>query len=286
VGSEAKSAGISAIVPFRIQGTKPPLFLIHGVDGTLLPFEGLVPHLEPDRPLYGVQSQALLGETIALTRMEELAAYYLQAIQALQPHGPYHFLGFSFGGLVAFEMARQLRERGERVGMLGMLDNLRMGTGANGAGGAQFEDTAQRLRKSVVHHLKVLVGPRGLWRTKEKLRARTLRTIYTFLRARRRPIPRYLQRTIDINWFAAESYVPQFYPGSVMLFPARDSKNNPGATNDLWARLAGGVELHPVPGGHEDVLKEPNVGALAKTVTRCLANVDRAMPSRVHPTSL
>jgi thioesterase domain-containing protein len=273
--SEVSFAGLSAIVPLRTQGTKAPLFVVHGVDGTLQRFQVLVRHLEPDRPIYGIQSQALLGETVALTSVEELAAYYIRGIQAVVPHGPYHFLGFSFGGLVAFEMARQLRDRGEQVGMLGILDNLRMGSDPSGDGAAPpFRKTARKLEKFADHY-QGLGLPRGLWLLKEQLRARALRTIYTILRARRTPIPRFLQSSFHINWFAAVNYVPRSYPGSITLFPACDSTNGPAATNDFWARLAGGgMELHYIPGSHEDVLSEPNVITLAKALTNCLASVD------------
>ena len=233
------------------------------------PFQSLVKHFEPDQPVYGILSQALLGEPIALTTVEELAAYYIKAIQALRPNGPYNFLGFSFGGLVAFEMARQLHDRGEVVGVLALLDNRWMGAPG------KTEGSPRRVQISIARHLKVLLGPRGIWHMKEKLVTRGLREIYSLLRALRRPIPRFLQRTDHINWFAAASYVPQFYPGSVTLFPASDSVKNPDATNGLWASLAGGgAELHSIPGGHEDVLQEPNVSMLAKILTGCLADAN------------
>ena len=241
------SAGLSAIVPLRAEGAKPPLFLIHGLDGTLLPFQHLVRHLEPGQSIFGVLSQALLGETFVLTSVEELATYYIQAIQAVRPHGPYHFLGYSFGGLVAFEMARQLRDRGELVGMLGMIDNLGMGTPP--------------------------IAERSFFHVKGELQARALEAIYAYLRARRKPIPRFLRKTININWFAARNYVPRFYPGSITLFRARASANDPGVPKDLWAQLAGeGVELRSIPGGLEELLAEPNVTVLAESLMDRLAN--------------
>jgi hypothetical protein len=73
--------------------------------------------------------------------------------------------------------------------------------------------------------------------------------------------------------------VPQSYPGSITLFQARDSANNPGV-NDPWARLAGGgVELHSIPGRQQEVLAEPNVSALAKALTDCLVNFHNVAPS-------
>jgi thioesterase domain-containing protein len=271
---EANSTGVPAIVSFRTAGARPPLFLIHGVDGSLERFQDLAGHLEPDQPVYGVLAQSLLGERIALTRVEELAAYYIQAIQTVRPHGPYHFLGFSFGGLVAFEMARQLCARNELVGMLGMLDQLRMGSPRNGPGDpAPFESALRRRWNLAAYHIQRVLSPQGLRYAKDKLVARSLRIIYTFLCAHGRPIPRFLQRAEDINWFAAVNYVPPLFPGRVTLFQASASANNPRATNDLWARLAGrGVEVKFIPGQHEDILSEPNVTSLAQSITDCLAN--------------
>jgi thioesterase domain-containing protein len=269
--SEVSSAGSSAIVPLRAHGRKPPLFLFHGVDGELRQFQDLVRHLEPDQPIYGVRSQALLGETTALMSIEELAAYYIKTIQAVSPRGPYHLLGFSFGGLVAFEMARQLRSRGELVGMLGLLDNLQMGSRTNADGGPLIQNTARRVRKLVADHAARLLSAQGLSYAKEKLVARSLRTIYSVLHTCRRPVPRFLRRAYVINWFAAANYVPQSYPGRVTLFPA--SVNNPEkSNNDLWTRLAGGgIKSHNIPGGHEDILAEPHVITLAKILTDCVA---------------
>jgi thioesterase domain-containing protein len=264
---EGHPAGSSPIVPFRTKGTKPPLLLIHGVDGTLDRFRELVRNLEPDRPVYGVLSQALLGEAAAVTSVEELAAYYIQAIQAVRTHGPYHVLGFSFGGLVAFEMARQLRDDGELVGVLGMLDNLQMGAHAR-----------QARKRSGMARVSRLISVHGLLYAKEKVVTRGIKAIYTILHHLRRPIPRFLQRPDDINWFAALHYAPPFYPGRVTLFQAHSSMNAVGENSDLWARVAGGgVELHSIPGSHSDVLTEPNVISLAELLTHCLATSDAAL---------
>jgi oxalate---CoA ligase len=257
----------SPIVPLRAEGTKPPLFLIHGMDGTLQPFQDLVRHLKPDQPIYGIMAQTLVGDTTTLTSVEELATYYIRAIQAVQPGGPYYLLGFSFGGSVAFEMARQLRSRGELVGMLGLLDNLWMAAPSKSP--SPLQRRSPRLRKIA----KQLLSAKGHLYVKEKLVGRSFRMVYSLLRTLKRPIPRFLVSACDVNWFAAQNYLPQFYPGSVILFQASESTNDPRVTTDLWARMAGGgVVLHYVPGCHDNVLSEPNVSILAKTLTNCLAD--------------
>jgi thioesterase domain-containing protein len=278
-GLFAKPTGTPAIVLIRAGGDKPPLFLIHGVDGTLERFQYLVRQLEPDQPIYGVLSQALLNEQVALMRVEDLATYYIQAIQALRPHGPYHFLGFSFGGLLAFEMAQQLHARGDLVGMLGMLDTLKMGSGAGSQTPAQSQSNGGRRSSLAVYHLRRVATPRGLSYAKDKVVARSLRAIYTFLCARGRPIPRFLRRAGDINWFAAINYTPQPYAGGVTHFQTSASADDPRSTNDVWARLAGrGVEVKLIPGRHEDVLNEPHAESLAHSITECLAKVPRPIP--------
>jgi thioesterase domain-containing protein len=269
----------SAIVSFRTAGRKPPLFLIHGVDGTVDRFQDLVTHLELDQPVYGVLSQALIGERSALMCVEDMARYYLQAIRAACPDGPYHFLGFSFGGLVAFEMAQQLHALGEPVGMLGMLDNLKMGSGSGSEDPVERENAVGRRRELVARHLKRTLSPQGYRYAKEKIAARGLRIIYTILFSRGKPVPRFLQRAEDINWFAAVNYVPRSYAGSVTLFQASGSRERSSGATGLWDRLAkGGVELKWIPGVHEDFLNEPHVAALAECLTETLASVRRTDP--------
>jgi thioesterase domain-containing protein len=272
-GSSHREA--AAIVQFRGEGNKPPLFLVHGVDGSVERFRVLSSYFEAGQPVYGVLSQALVGEAAALMRVEDMARYYLKLIKKLYPHPPYHFLGFSFGGLVAFEMALQLQARQEQVGMLGMLDNLRMGSGVDSEDTQQRRNEARRRWKLAAHHLRQTISPKGLAYLKGKLEARALRTIYTFLDARGKAVPRVFQRAEDINWFAGVNYKPGSpLRGGVTLFQASESAFDARANNHVWTGSAlGGVEAIRIPGKHGDVLDEPNVGELAEAIKRVLARM-------------
>ena len=235
------------VVPLRQEGSKDPLFLIHGVDGNVFYFHRLVKHLDPGQPVYGVLAQATLGDKTVFTSMEDMAQFYLKAIQIVQPQGPYHLVGYSFGGYIAYEIGRQLRARGERVGLVGLIDTLPMAA-AKGA------------------------ASQGTRHTKAKLRARWL-GIYALLDAMHRPIPSFLKQAYDINCFAAMRYAPQPYPGKVTLFPAYESGNGP--LNDQWQRLAGeGVEVRAVPGNHDNLLSEPQVQFLGREITDCLSGTE------------
>uniref|UniRef100_UPI00286BF686 non-ribosomal peptide synthetase n=1 Tax=Chamaesiphon sp. OTE_20_metabat_361 TaxID=2964689 RepID=UPI00286BF686 len=100
---------------------QPPLFCIHALGGTLFNYYDLVRRLG-NRAIYGLQSCGINGSQQPLNCVEDMASYYIKSIQTIQPQGPYLLVGYSFGGIVAFEMARQFAEMGERVAFLGLVD--------------------------------------------------------------------------------------------------------------------------------------------------------------------
>jgi pimeloyl-ACP methyl ester carboxylesterase len=117
----------SAVIPLReVNGAAPPLVLIHGVDGEVDRFTQLLDHLPPGQLVYAIRSQTLLGEkTVLKHSVEDMAAYYLRQLQRVRANGPYCLLGFSFGGLIAFEMARRLPEG--QIALLVLVDTKAMG---------------------------------------------------------------------------------------------------------------------------------------------------------------
>ena len=115
-----------SVIAMPAQGALPTLFLIHALGGRVIGYNDLVRHLKRDQPVYGVEF-AFSGSKAEQMRMENLAAHYVREIRGVQRNGPYHLLGYSFGGLMAFEIAHQLREAGEPVAFLGMLDTWQTG---------------------------------------------------------------------------------------------------------------------------------------------------------------
>lgn len=265
VAGTSLSAVAPSVVPLRHFGEGEPLFLIHGVDGTVSRFHKLVKHLDPRWKIYGIQAQALLGDEIALTRVEDLASYYLKEVRDVQPHGPYHFLGYSFGGLIAFEMARQVHRWGEQVGMVGLIDNRPMNLPAT---------------LPISAHLT-----QGFRHAKTKLRARGLRYAYSLFDAISHRAPASPRQAADLNWFAARHYAPRFYPGPITLFQAAGG----GDLSEQWMqRSAKGSEVREIPGGHEDLFYEPQVRFLAREISRSLSRfcprIERSLPE-VRPVS-
>ena len=122
---EAPGSDWSSVVAIQTAaGSRPPLFCVHGAGGNVLIYRDLSRHLGSDQPFYGLQSQGLDGQQPLLTRIEEMAARYVQDIQMVQPRGPYYLGGYCMGGTVAFEIAQQLATKGERVAMVALFDTV------------------------------------------------------------------------------------------------------------------------------------------------------------------
>ncbi|PAX82196.1 thioesterase domain-containing protein, partial [Streptomyces albidoflavus] len=120
--SAADDDSLATLLPLRTTGSLPPLFCVHPAGGLAWPYAGLLPHLDPGQPLYGLQTPNLDGTAPFPDSIEEMAATYAAEIRAVQPHGPYRLLGWSFGGNVVQEIAVQLQEAGEEVALLAILD--------------------------------------------------------------------------------------------------------------------------------------------------------------------
>jgi amino acid adenylation domain-containing protein len=120
---DERAGALDVLLPLRATGERPPLFCVHPAAGISWVYSGLLRALGPDRPVHGLQARGLDGRSPLATGIEEMAADYLAAIRAVQPHGPYHLLGWSFGGNVAHAMAVRLRAQGERVALLALMDS-------------------------------------------------------------------------------------------------------------------------------------------------------------------
>ncbi|WP_411107760.1 amino acid adenylation domain-containing protein [Streptomyces sp. cmx-4-9] len=114
---------LEVMLPLRSRGDLPPLFCIHSGMGASWDYYGLLRHIEPDRPVYGLQARGLTRRENLPQTLEEMAEDYLEQIKLIQPEGPYHLLGWSFGGVAAHAMATILQARGEEVALLAMLDS-------------------------------------------------------------------------------------------------------------------------------------------------------------------
>lgn len=122
LGTDTLDDALDVLLPLRAGGTRPPVFCVHPGLGLGWVYSGLVESLGPDQPVYALQARGLTGEGDLPATIQKMVKDYLDQIRAVQSCGPYHLLGWSFGGVVAHEIATVLQSEGEEVGLLAMLD--------------------------------------------------------------------------------------------------------------------------------------------------------------------
>jgi thioesterase domain-containing protein len=273
---DGKFVSLGSLVPIRVTGSRPPLFCVHA-DGSVFIYRRFAEYLDPSIPIYGLQAHGLANpEHQPYKHVDEMAAHYIREIRTVQPHGPYHLCAFSAGGLIVFEMARQLHALGEEVGFVGLLD-------AYGPDYPEHLSTKSMANYMMSVHLNTLRlhGMSGqLKYLSGRLRHRvtlTLSKLSSDLLLRLRlPLPRkiryeYIARVIDR---AAQVYPRgRTYPGNVILFHALSQPEGVRPDRTLgWANLiAGDLKIVDIIGTHNSIMMhEPHVAELVRKLDQHL----------------
>ncbi len=270
---------VSPLVPLSTGGSGRPFFCVHPVSGTVLPYVELARRLGPEVPFYALQAPGLEGECMPLETVESMAACYVEALRSIQPTGPYWLGGWSLGGVVAFEMARQLEQQGERVEQFVLIDayafeqRLPEGAGATWIA-SQFVEFTARLLGLPVPALDV---EESLPAPEEVLLSRLLeegRNAGMLRQGVSLEELRILHRVFESNLRALCRYVPGSYGGRVTLFRASQTPVPPSVRGEGgWEHhAAGGVEVHELQGDHHSILQTPEVHALAERLRVLLAD--------------
>jgi thioesterase domain-containing protein/aryl carrier-like protein len=147
----------TTLVPVRASGTRRPLFCLHEGFGSVLAYERLARFLDPDVPIYSVEAEALHEDPPIYRSVPEMARNYLAQIATVQPVGPYRLMGWSGGGLIAYEIANQLLVRGETVEFLGMIDTYNLTPEDLRAGLAEAKGFLIRILEYTHPHLPPVV---------------------------------------------------------------------------------------------------------------------------------
>jgi len=270
----------SSLVAIQPEGSKPPIFFMHGVGaGNLWTYANLTPHLGDNQPVYALESRAMRGLE-EFSRIEEMAAHYIEEIRTVQPRGPYYLGGYCFGGNVAYEIARRLCTQGETVALLALIDSAPMNTGYNRIPwwrpGFVFNFLVNTLYW--LNDFRDLKPAERRDFIRRKFRAVIRRIAWRFTRNKPAPAPIDLEEVIDASQFSAlelklwkvhlralRDYVPPPYHGRVTLFRTRGQPFLCSFDPQFgWGDLADdGVEVVVIPGSHEKIFVEPHVRTLA-----------------------
>ncbi|MGW3965986.1 amino acid adenylation domain-containing protein [Amycolatopsis sp. NPDC005003] len=249
------------VLPIRPDGDREPLFCVHAGLGLSLPYLGLVQHLDPGRPMYGLQSPNIGSGGELPVSVEDVAEEYAARIRAIQPSGPYHLLGWSFGGLLAHEIAVQLQEAGERVETLCVLDSFPV----EAAG--QAPPTRQELLVSFLEHLghdadgDAELSPAAVIDVLRRGGSRL-----AGIGEER------MARVLDVmgnNGELAVRYEPTRFSGRLLLFLAADglTEEDLAERPGRWAPYVdGAIETHRIGCGHEFMMHPQAQAAIGRIV--------------------
>lgn len=277
---DGKSITWDSLVPIKPKGNKIPIYIVHGAGLNVLLFNTLAKHMDADQPVYGMQAKGLNGVDEPLNRMEDIAAHYISAIRAQNPDGPYALAGFSFGGIIAYEMARQLEALNKEVRMLAMFDtyayrtphydpwlvkNVKRGMyfGRKIWHAMLFKDG---FTKTITTRAKAL--ERGAVRMLWKLKFGTEQKQTGFFG--------YSHKIDQMNNEAQKHYKILPYNIEIELFRA---ETRSFYLDDYvymgWKPYAlKGVNIHNVPGEHNTLFKEPNDKEFARILQECLNKIN------------
>jgi amino acid adenylation domain-containing protein len=267
----------SPLVKIQTEGSKPPFFCMHPVGGSVICYYELARHMGTDYPLYGLQAIGLDGEQEPSARIEDMVAQYLKAVRSIQPEGPYFLGGWSMGGVLAFEMAQQLQEQGQRIGMLVLMDSW-----------APMPDESRPVNESEAVLLTRFARDLGGRYAKNLIVSEEIinsldyneRFNYVLEQAKKSTILpqdteltqiKNLFKVYQFNIVGARSYVPEVYTNQITFFRSMERQTNMFQDPVIgWKGLSSEpIKVYDIPGSHYTILAKPYVQTLSDILKQC-----------------
>jgi amino acid adenylation domain-containing protein len=258
---DSKSVTWDSLVPIKPHGSKTPLYIVHGAGFNVLIFNALSRNMDPDQPVYGLQAKGLNGIDEPLGSVEEMAAHYVAAIMAVNPTGPYALAGYSFGGMIAFEMARQFTAAGKRVKFLGMFDTYAYQSTVNNS---WLKNTLTKGVFSVKRFMNFFLLLKDNPQRMIELQTEALRNRADRLTQGKaqqyEEVHGHPRKLGEMNELAQRNYYITPQPITIHLFR---NKERIFYMEDIeflgWKPFAlGGVTVYDIPGDHNRIFAPPN----------------------------
>ena len=252
----------------------PPVYFIHGLGGNVAELFPVARRMTYPGAVFGVQARGMRRHETPHLTVEAMAAEYLRAIKARQPQGPYCLCGYSFGGLVAFEMARRLKQSGDTVDFVGLIDTIP----SSFAWPLCAWLGLSRRRLACMLSAPVRTWPRASWRAGARMLTR-LRDHLAQRQPDGLPVPALLRSApasvlkVGVSALLASArYRPGFYAGELTLFTATGRDPTLPSPQVIWHRHALALSVVPTAGCHLTMLSAPNADQAAASLTRRLAH--------------
>jgi len=223
------------LVAIKPQGSKRPFFYVHPRSGTVMLTGNLALYIDSERPFYGIQSVGLDEKQEPMTRIEDMAAYYIKEIQTIQPQGPYLIGGRCLGGKIAFEMAQQLLLQNQQVLLLAMVDSR----------------LSVRRQSQITQRIETNI---------KKIEESNLAQANIF---------KIVMEANDLA-LAQYDFSTKVYPGSVAYFCGKDDLYDPSFQFGWSSLVTGKLDIHEVCGSHITLDSKQNIQVLAEKLNNCL----------------
>jgi amino acid adenylation domain-containing protein/non-ribosomal peptide synthase protein (TIGR01720 family) len=258
------------ILPLRSRGAHLPLFCIHPAAGISWCYCGLMKHVSPDYPIYGVQARGLARPEPYPISIEQMATDYIDQIHRIQPVGPYHLLGWSFGGIAAHAVATELQRRGERVAFLASLDAYPGYPTRENAPISNEGDILIVLLDMLECDMKRLEGePVTFTKAMEILRAEG-HALASIEEHHLSAITQISANNIDL----AIDFTPSVFHGDLLLFTATIDQPQDTPTPDVWTPyIDGNIETHRINSTHSRMMQPGPLAQIGPILTAKLHEV-------------
>ncbi|WP_369367882.1 amino acid adenylation domain-containing protein [Streptomyces sp. CG4] len=274
-GVDSGADALEVVLPLRTGGDLPPLFCIHPGGGLAWSYASFMKYVPPGMPFYGIQARGLLHPDDMPATVEEMAAAYVAEIRRIQPEGPYHLLGWSFGGIVAFDMATRLQADGAEIGLLAMLDCYpgvpdHYRVDEQNMVAALLDPSRpgvvpQAGSKEVADVLEVLKQDTGA------LASLTEDQLVALLTA------------MSHNRHIVKDHVPGRYDGDLLFFLATEGRIEGAPMPDVWEQyVSGAVRWHAVDSTHTAMNQPESLAQMGPILAAALADLHAADRSRTQ----
>lgn len=257
----------SPFVQLKAGSQPPPILITPGVGGRAS-FSQLAKHIRTGHPIYGIQAKGVDGREKPFERIEDMAEFYLDALNQLQPRGPHVLIGYSFGGLVALEMAQRLTGNGQKVALLVLVDTYPHPRYF--PPGQRLGLFARRVRGHISNMKQRPMGETfsGLARSvKRRFHIADAHDPGTLPETARLSFAQATLRVKESDFVAMARYRPQFYRGKIRFVRPTVNSYLPNDPTAFWERMAGELQVETVPGDHLGMVGT-HFKSLAEVLTR------------------
>ena len=274
---EPDSEGITwdSLVPIKPGGHKMPLYMVHGAGLNVLLFNTLAMGMDNDQPVYGLQAKGLNGIDEPLDRIEDIAAHYIASIMQQNPTGPYALAGYSFGGIIAYEMAQQFEALGKEVKMLAMFDTYAYRSPYFDPVFTKYAKKVRFFKDKIIYAFKFEHGVKGFVDRARSLKRKIIRNYWRLRHGKEQNQTGffgYSNKIDELNMEAERHYKLKPYPIELEVFRAEERTFYMDDFEYLgWRPYAlKGVNVHKIPGEHNTIFKAPNDKKFAEVLQKCL----------------